>query len=230
LGGENSTFVSLMSQIDKEIKEREEKEETQPTRSRPAKASSVKDDIAESTSEVVSPVTIDNDIQQPTVSVAEAGKTATTNDVLNQYFDKTADAMKCKKCGKETPSVPAYFSTIAGFEHLRTNHKDLYDAAMAQSGHKTAKLIAGKDLTPEMRKQVENAFVYRWTSDNPHRIQNYSCSQCDIADPYVNEVHAEGILTLQYLLSPMTSGLLSTLFILQIERNYALENLLNQPI
>jgi hypothetical protein len=192
LGGENSTFVSLMSQIDKEIKEREEKEETQPTRSRPAKASSVKDDIAESTSEVVSPVTIDNDIQQPTVSVAEAGKTATTNDVLNQYFDKTADAMKCKKCGKETPSVPAYFSTIAGFEHLRTNHKDLYDAAMAQSGHKTAKLIAGKDLTPEMRKQVENAFVYRWTSDNPHRIQNYSCSQCDIADPYVNEVHAEG--------------------------------------
>ena len=28
--------------------------------------------------------------------------------------------------------------------------------------------------------------------DNPHRIQNYSCSQCDIADPYVNEVHAEG--------------------------------------
>jgi hypothetical protein len=312
LGGENSTFVSLMSQIDREI---EEREETQPTRSRPAKASSVKDDIAEATSEVVSPVTIDNDIQQPTVSVAEAGKTATSNDVLNQYFDKTADAMKCKKCGKETPSVPAYFSTIAGFEHLRTNHKDLYDAAMAQSGHKNAglanlqswglyiaeqatvpgyeiylvgadddpewfelalqqvgqdasnedeqhqkippktiprkelravldswiqkypkihvmsfnekylalyvrilercgyrvgkedhliggmpayfiqkaaKLIAGKDLTPEMRKQVENAFVYRWTSDNPHRVEQYSCSQCDIADPYVNEAHAEG--------------------------------------
>lgn len=57
---------------------------------------------------------------------------------------------------------------------------------------KTAQLISGSELTPEMRKQVTNAFIYRWTKDNPKRTQVYHCDQCDIRDPYVNEKSAEG--------------------------------------
>ncbi len=62
-----------------------------------------------------------------------------------------------------------------------------------QGSAKTAKLIAGADLTPEMRKQVEQAFMYRWTHENQRRKDVYQCSKCDVAgDPYVNEKSSEG--------------------------------------
>jgi hypothetical protein len=58
---------------------------------------------------------------------------------------------------------------------------------------KTAKLVAGTELTPEMRKQVQDAFIYRWTLDNPRRADVYHCDKCDVANqPYVNEQSAEG--------------------------------------
>src|SRR5208337_2902097 len=57
---------------------------------------------------------------------------------------------------------------------------------------KTARLVAGNELTPEMRQQVEDAFIYRWTYDNPRRSEVYKCDKCDINDPYVNATSAEG--------------------------------------
>src|SRR5271157_3434690 len=50
-----------------------------------------------------------------------------------------------------------------------------------QGSAKTATLIAGSELTPEMRKQVESAFMYRWTHENPSRAKVYQCSKCDVA-------------------------------------------------
>jgi predicted nucleic acid-binding Zn-ribbon protein len=60
------------------------------------------------------------------------------------------------------------------------------------------RLIPGSELTPQMRKQVENAFIYRWTKDNQARVKTYlhymggECPKCDIRNPYVNEQSAEG--------------------------------------
>src|SRR5208337_1426502 len=58
---------------------------------------------------------------------------------------------------------------------------------------KTARhLISGNELTPEMLQQVKDAFIYRWTSDNPHRTTSYHCDKCDINNPYVNTESSEG--------------------------------------
>lgn len=35
-------------------------------------------------------------------------------------------------------------------------------------------LIKGRNLTPQQRKQVTQAFLYRWTYDNPHRRRCWS--------------------------------------------------------
>jgi hypothetical protein len=62
-----------------------------------------------------------------------------------------------------------------------------------QGSLKIAKLLRGDSLTPEMIKQVKDAFIYRWTLDNPRRAQVYHCDKCDVAnDPYVNTQSAEG--------------------------------------
>ena len=53
-------------------------------------------------------------------------------------------------------------------------------------------LVAVPELTPEMRKQVERAFIYRWTHENPKRTQVYHCDKCDVKNPYVNTQSAEG--------------------------------------
>jgi hypothetical protein len=67
------------------------------------------------------------------------------------------------------------------------------DTCSKQAASKTAKLIAGTDLTPEMRRQVENAFIYRWTYDNKRRTDVYHCDKCDVSkQPYVNEKSSEG--------------------------------------
>lgn len=49
---------------------------------------------------------------------------------------------------------------------------------------KNAKLVRGDQLTPEMLQQVQNAFPYRWTSENPHRTAR-PCDACDINEPFV---------------------------------------------
>jgi hypothetical protein len=60
------------------------------------------------------------------------------------------------------------------------------------------RLIPGNELTPDMRKQVLNAFIYRWTKDNPARVKTYlhymggECPKCDIRNPFVNAQSAEG--------------------------------------
>lgn len=65
--------------------------------------------------------------------------------------------------------------------------------AKRSSFDKQAKLLRGDELTPEMRKQVENAFIYRWTTDNRRRGDVYRCGKCDVMnDPYVNEKSSEG--------------------------------------
>jgi len=56
----------------------------------------------------------------------------------------------------------------------------------------TSVLIPGHQLNPSQREQVGNAFVYRWTSDNPHRTRAYRpCPSCDIKNPAVAD-SAEG--------------------------------------
>lgn len=62
-----------------------------------------------------------------------------------------------------------------------------HDAAM-----KTAKLVRGDELTPEMRRQVLNSFPFRWTSDNPQRLSAYKCDLCDLRHPYINTQSSEG--------------------------------------
>lgn len=54
-------------------------------------------------------------------------------------------------------------------------------------------LIRGTDLTPAQRRTVLAAFIYRWTTGNTQRAQAYGrCPKCDIREPYVNPVSAEG--------------------------------------
>jgi hypothetical protein len=57
---------------------------------------------------------------------------------------------------------------------------------------KFARLIRGDQLNDQQRQLVLNAFVHRWTRENPHRTQVYKCDKCDINEPYVNEESAEG--------------------------------------
>ena len=65
--------------------------------------------------------------------------------------------------------------------------------AKRSSFEKAAKLLRGDELTPEMRQQVENAFMYRWTNENQNRLKVYKpCPSCDIKQPYVNEQSSEG--------------------------------------
>lgn len=53
-------------------------------------------------------------------------------------------------------------------------------------------LIKGENLTATQRSQVLNAFIYRWTTENPQRTQVYKCDKCDIRQPYVNVQSANG--------------------------------------
>lgn len=113
-----------------------------------------------------------------------------------------------------------FASWEAGNEHLRSNHanpggssritndqlrpdKVLDNAiAHAQNPNKKSlwgsakiaqKLIRGGDLTSEQIKQVQNAFIYRWTTENKRRGEVYHCDKCDVQNnPYVNESSAEG--------------------------------------
>lgn len=53
-------------------------------------------------------------------------------------------------------------------------------------------LIKGKDLNSYQKRLVFDAFIYRWTKDNPHRVRVYHCELCDIHNPYVNTETANG--------------------------------------
>jgi hypothetical protein len=63
-----------------------------------------------------------------------------------------------------------------------------------QGSRKTAqRLVRGDQLTPDMVKQVKDAFIYRWTTDNKRRGSVYHCDKCDVRNnPYVNTQSAEG--------------------------------------
>ncbi len=43
-------------------------------------------------------------------------------------------------------------------------------------------LIRGDRLTPRQRALVLAAFLYRWTTGNPHRKQVYRCPHCDLVN------------------------------------------------
>jgi hypothetical protein len=106
-----------------------------------------------------------------------------------------------------------------GREHLHENHAnpggssritnaelrpdEVLDNAIAHAQNpkkslrasmKTAqKLVRGDQLAPDEIKQVKDAFIYRWTSDNERRGDVYHCDKCDVQkDPYVNTTSAEG--------------------------------------
>ena len=53
-------------------------------------------------------------------------------------------------------------------------------------------LVPGRHLSARQVAAVKASFVHRWTRENPHRTQVYSCTKCDIRTPYVNETSAEG--------------------------------------
>lgn len=55
------------------------------------------------------------------------------------------------------------------------------------------RLVRGTDLPPDLRREVLDTFLHRWTRDNPHRVQAWgTCPLCDIREPYVNPRSAEG--------------------------------------
>ena len=43
-------------------------------------------------------------------------------------------------------------------------------------------LVKGEDLTLSQRREVLAAFIFRWTSDNPHRLRVYRCPHCDLVN------------------------------------------------
>jgi hypothetical protein len=58
---------------------------------------------------------------------------------------------------------------------------------------RTAALVPGPQLTPQQKRNVLNAFPYRWTTENSMRTQAWgTCPKCDIKDPYVNTESANG--------------------------------------
>lgn len=59
-------------------------------------------------------------------------------------------------------------------------------------------LIRGDRLSPELRQQVLNAFIYRWTRDNPRRVEVYgNCPACDIRCPHVGKADGHNHPTIE---------------------------------
>lgn len=85
---------------------------------------------------------------------------------------------------------------LQGYEKEITEENDkkfLKDMGIQGSRKIAQKLLRGDQLTPEMIKQVQDAFIYRWTTDNKRRGEVYHCDKCDVQqNPYVNETSAEG--------------------------------------
>lgn len=255
--GEESIFVDLMNRI------RKQRPKARPARASSLNLASVEEDFSEAKAETVSPDTVDRDIQQPTVSVGEAGKRATDEapddgpdyyDFPKNWKEEETEETHDKKQGdwadeaqqesyrdpseqknrqqkgmaliksirpgdRVTILVPAGRgmhgqewkeqtgrAVIVSPDHVALNMGGQHGTpGVATVGNivrvrkaksstlKTAGLVAGTDLTPEMRKQVQRAFIYRWTYDNPRRAEVYHCDKCDVAnDPFVNDKSAEG--------------------------------------
>jgi hypothetical protein len=160
--GEKSIFVDLMNTIRAERTQRERKERRQQQKARPAMVSSLK--IAEG---------IEEDVEEAQAASVSPMKVA---DGIGGDF---AQAIS----NSENPDVVD--------PDIKQPTETVNEAAK-EAAYKTASLVRGDALTPEMRRQVENAFVYRWTKENKSRTSVYHCDKCDVANnPFVGS-NAEG--------------------------------------
>jgi hypothetical protein len=174
--GDKNIFVDLMNVIRNERTQRERKDRRHKERARPAMVSSlntagVEGDFTEAISNTENPDVVDPDIHQPTESVSEAAKVGAK--------DEKFTCMKCHRTSNGSDS-----------NNLQCPH---CGGNMKEAASKTARLIRGDQLTPDMIRQVQDAFIYRWTSDNKRRGEVYHCDKCDVRnEPYVNTNSAEG--------------------------------------
>jgi ssDNA-binding Zn-finger/Zn-ribbon topoisomerase 1 len=174
--GDKNIFVDLMNVIRNERTQRERKDRRHKERARPAMVSSlntagVEGDFTEAISNTENPDVVDPDIHQPTESVSEAAKVGAK--------DEKFTCMKCHRTSNASDS-----------NNLQCPH---CGGNMKEAASKTARLIRGDQLTPDMIRQVQDAFIYRWTSDNKRRGEVYHCDKCDVRnEPYVNTNSAEG--------------------------------------
>jgi ssDNA-binding Zn-finger/Zn-ribbon topoisomerase 1 len=212
--GDKNIFVDLMNIIREERAhpERKNRMEGIKERARPAMVSSlntagVEGDFTQAISNTENPDVVDPDIKQPTESASEAAKVSAEDDEYTcMKCHRTSDAsdsnnLQCPHCGGnmktaeysqedwERDERAQYdLERIEEAKHWEGEEGDDKTAAV-----KIAKLVRGDQLTPEMAKQVQDAFIYRWTSDNKRRGDVYHCDKCDVRhDPYVNTQSAEG--------------------------------------
>ena len=181
--GKASPFVRIVEKI----------RPARPARGK-AVGASVQGDVAEAGAGAASPDSVDPDIVQATTSVPDAAKQGA--DLGKDYpYDRWETP--CAACG--TPNDPeegiacprGCGATLCG-EQCAAAHRCAPAEAQKSAASKTARLVAGADLTPAMAKQVKDAFIYRWTFDSPYRTKYYKCDLCDIAAPYVNPDSSEG--------------------------------------
>ena len=170
---------------------------------RPARVSSlniagIEEDIEEARKAVVSPMRVASEVQ-PEIDQARAAvdSTKSIDPDLNVQTVSAVDAagVTVPKLGKKKyPVVPVGDGDYEVDYYDFPEHWDKDEQEPAEKHDKTAaQRISGDLLTPEMKKQVLNAFVHRWTKENPYRTKVYKCDKCDVANnPYVNTQSAEG--------------------------------------
>ena len=160
--GENSIFVDLMNTIRAERGERERKERRQKQKARPAMVSSLH--IAEGVEE----------------DFAEAQKnTVSPLKVADGIGGDLAQAIS----NSDNPDVVD--------PDIKQPTESPSEAAK-EAASKTAALVRGDALDSNQLRQVQEAFMYRWTKDNKRRAEVYHCGKCDVANNPFQGSNAEG--------------------------------------
>jgi hypothetical protein len=178
------SFKDYYTRLPDMIKDFKRTEHAIPAMAASLNTAGVEEDFAEAISNTENPDVVDPDIHQPTESVSEAGKQAAGE--YNPYA--TYDRLKKKYDDTHEVSYEGGRARV-----VKKKEKEEEDAEKTAASKIAQKLLRGDQLTPEMVKQVERAFVYRWTVDNKRRGDVYHCDKCDVKnDPYVGTPSAEG--------------------------------------
>jgi hypothetical protein len=207
----------------RERKDRRHKERARPAMVSSLNTAGVETDFTEAISNTENPDVVDPDIHQPTESVSEAAKVGAEDEKLTcTKCHRTSNAsdsnnLQCPHCGgnMKTATEPwvvdpaddlsEHAASCGQCEGAQSREQmcpvgqalveayQQWEAKKVSSVSKIAKLIRGDQLTPDMIKQVQDAFIYRWTTDNKRRGEVYHCDKCDVRNnPYVNTNSAEG--------------------------------------
>ena len=161
-------------------------------------------DFAQAISNSENPDVVDPDIKQPTKSVPEAAKQADytqqdweQDEAAEAWLDTVRDAeneakrafMQDTDMQKEAQNAEMTMEQL--WAEIGDEFTNEYWAPRTASA-KTAGLVRGDQLTPEMRRQVEDAFMYRWTKENKRRGSVYHCDKCDVVNNPFQGSNAEG--------------------------------------